>query len=118
MAADLPEFQERIQYFYLASCCALFGKQFANALIHGGADGLIQIFLLAIQLNVTHDLGFFRQLRGYLIFRAPQHKWSHPTAQLRITALIALFFNRFSVVFAEDFLVCQVARQNKIKQGP
>ena len=80
------------------------GDGLADALVHGGADGFVEIFLVGMQLNEMDHLGFRRQLLRHLILGATQDQRGDPLFQQRVFFRIALFLDGFAEVFLKRIL--------------
>ena len=84
MAADLAELEQRVEHDDVRLAEALGGDGVADALVHGGADGFVEVGLFLGELDAVDDLGFFRQLGGDLVLGAAQDERRDAAVQRKL----------------------------------
>jgi hypothetical protein len=81
IAADLPQFQQRIENHDLAAADALLGQRPAQLAVEGDAQGFVEVALAALDFDPAHHLGPRRQILQHLLLGPPQQEGPHRSRQ-------------------------------------
>ena len=118
MAADLAEFEQRIEHDDLRAIQTVHGDGLAHAFVHRSADRLIQIGLFLAEGDVVQDFGLWRQFLGHGILRAAQHERLNARAELLLAIGIGIALNRIAVVLTKRVRIAQQTGHEELEEAP
>ncbi len=72
VAADLAQLEQGVEHDDVGLGEALVGDGVADARVHGGAHGLVEVGLFRREVDAVDEGGFLRQFGGHLVLGAAQ----------------------------------------------
>ena len=83
IAAHLTKLHQRVEDRYGRAREAHLLDGASHLRVRGDADALVELALIAEQLDGANELGLGRKLASHLLFHASQHEGSHSSAERR-----------------------------------
>ncbi len=115
VAADLAQFEQRLENDDLAAGHALAGDFVADLLVHGQAHGLVDVTLRLVELDPVDDFGLGRQFGGHLFLGPAQQEGFDATVQMLQADFAGVFLDGHAVVAVEALGIAQPARQQEVE---
>ena len=105
MAADLTELEERIEDDDVGLGESLLGDGLADPLVHGGADGFVEVGLFFREFDAVDELGLGGQLGGDLVLGAAEDERRDPAVEGELGVAGAVALDGAADLRAEGFFV-------------
>lgn len=118
VAADLAEFEEGIEEDNLELVDAACGDGFANAFVHGGAHGFVEILLRGVQLDKVDELGFGREFLSDLVFGAAEDEGGETFLEGGVAFGVAMVFDGFAEMAIEGVFAAKEAGNEEFEEAP
>ena len=120
IAADLTQLQQRVDHRdgVLAQPLAAGGQRRAHRLVHRQADGLVQVALVAVEVDSHHHLGLGRQLLRHRLLGAAEQEGADAAHQQVGAGVVAALLDGHAVTLAEILAVAQQPRHQEGELAP
>ena len=118
VAADLAQLEEGVEDGDLGLRDSAFGDGVAHALVHGDADGFVEILLDGGEFDGVDEDGFGREVFGDFVFGAAQNEGGEAGAEGVAALEVVFLFDGVLVAGAKGAEVAEEAGDEEMKEGP
>ena len=118
IAADLAELEQGVEEDDLELAAAACGDGLADAFVHGGADGFVEVLLRGVEFDEVDEFGFRRQFLGHLVLGAAEDERGDAFFEHLVAVLVAVFFDGFAEARVEGLLAAEEAGDEEFHQAP